>query len=47
MIGLIVLLLLMAYGFGRGHKINRIEGSVLLSAYIAYNAYLIHSIVGA
>tara|TARA_R110002072_G_scaffold90500_5_gene202432 strand:- start:2762 stop:3733 length:972 start_codon:yes stop_codon:yes gene_type:complete len=47
MISLIVLLLFMAYGFGRGHKINRLEGGILLSAYVAYNAYLIHSIIGA
>lgn len=47
MLGLIVALLLMAYGFGRGHKINRIEGGIFLSAYVAYNAYLIQSIIGA
>lgn len=47
MIGLIVLLFLMAFSFGKVHKINRVGGSVLLSAYIAYNAYLIHSIVGS
>ena len=47
MLGLIVALLLMAYGFGRGHKINRIEGGIFLSVYVAYNAYLIQSIVGA
>ncbi len=47
MLGLIILLLLMAYGFGRGHKINRIEGGVLLTAYVVYNAYLIQSVVGA
>ena len=47
MLGLIVALLLMAYGFGRGHKINRIEGGIFLGVYIAYNAYLIQSIVGA
>ena len=46
MLGLIVALLLMAYGFGRGHKINRIEGGIFLSAYVAYNAYLIQSIIG-
>jgi cation:H+ antiporter len=47
MLGLIIALLLMAYGFGRGHRINRIEGGVLLGVYIIYNAYLIQSIIGA
>lgn len=47
MLGLIVALLLMAYGFGKGHRINRIEGGILLSVYVVYNAYLIQEIVGA
>lgn len=47
MLGMIVLLLLMAYGFGRGHKINRFEGGVLLTTYVAYNGYLVQSLVGA
>ncbi|MFT6908361.1 MAG: cation:H+ antiporter [Oleiphilaceae bacterium] len=47
MLGLIIMLLVMAYGFGKGHKITRIKGGILLSAYFAYNAYLIHSIIGA
>ena len=47
MLGLIVMLLIMAYGFGKGHKINRMKGGILLSAYFAYNAYLIHSVIGA
>tara|TARA_R110001592_G_scaffold227724_1_gene484015 strand:+ start:54332 stop:55303 length:972 start_codon:yes stop_codon:yes gene_type:complete len=47
MLGLIIMLLVMAYGFGKGHKINRIKGSILLSAYFAYNAYLIQSVIGA
>lgn len=46
MLGLIVTLLVMAYGFKGKHKINRINGGILLTAYVAYNAYLIHSIVG-
>jgi cation:H+ antiporter len=34
-------LLAMAYGFrGRGGRINRLEGTMLLLAYIAYNTYL-------
>ena len=47
MLGLIVMLLVMAYGFGKGHKINRVKGGILLSAYFAYNAYLIQSVIGA
>lgn len=40
MMALTVALLLVAYGFGKAGKINRIEGGLLLFAYVAYNAYL-------
>ncbi|MFV1871848.1 MAG: calcium/sodium antiporter [Oleiphilus sp.] len=46
MLGLIIALLVMAFGFKGKHKINRVNGVLLLTAYVAYNAYLIHSIVG-
>lgn len=46
MLGLIIALLVMAFGFKGKHKINRVNGGILLTAYVAYNAYLIHSIVG-
>ncbi len=40
-----VVLLVMAYGFrGPGH-INRVEGSLLLLAFAAYNAVLVHSVM--
>jgi cation:H+ antiporter len=38
-------LFVMAYGFkGRQGQINRIEGSILLLAYIAYNSYLVATV---
>jgi cation:H+ antiporter len=41
MIGLSVALLLMAYGFrGRGGRINRIQGAVLVAVYIGYQGLL-------
>ena len=41
MIALTVALLIMAYGFrGRSGKINRFEGGLLLSAYVAYMGWL-------
>tara|TARA_X000001388_G_scaffold33314_1_gene23436 strand:+ start:1169 stop:2140 length:972 start_codon:yes stop_codon:yes gene_type:complete len=40
MLALTLMLLVMAYGFGRQGRINRFEGGVLLCAYIAYNTYL-------
>ena len=40
MLALTLMLLVMAFGFGRQGRINRFEGGVLLCAYITYNAYL-------
>jgi cation:H+ antiporter len=37
-------LLFMAYSFGREGKINRIEGSILLLSFVAYNGYLISTL---
>jgi len=37
-------LFVMAYGFGREGRINRLEGGLLLAAYAAYNAYLVISV---
>ncbi len=47
MFGLIIVLLVMAYGSGKEHKIGRLKGGILLSAYLAYNAYLLQSVIGA
>lgn len=45
MLALTVMLFFMAYGFrGREGKISRLEGSILLSCYAAYNAYLASSL---
>ena len=42
MIAITLLLLVFAWGFGkRQPRINRVEGTVLLSSYLAYTAYLI------
>lgn len=46
MIGLSVALFLMAYGFRGDGRINRIQGSLLLLAYIAYLALLYYAITG-
>lgn len=44
MMGLMVILFGFAYGFkGRQGRINRIEGSVLLTVFLAYNVWLIGS----
>lgn len=41
MLALTITLLIMAYGFkGKDGKINRVEGTILLLCYIAYNTYL-------
>jgi len=41
MAALTVALYFMAYGFrGREGRINRVEGTILLLAYVAYNTYL-------
>ena len=45
MLVLSVMLLVMAYGFGRQGRVNRWEGGVLLTSYIAYNGYLVNSII--
>jgi cation:H+ antiporter len=34
-------LLIMAYGFIRQGRINRVEGTVILCSYVAYTAYLV------
>jgi cation:H+ antiporter len=47
MILLFVAVFIMAYGFrGEGH-INRIEGFLLVTAYVAYTAYLLITMTGA
>ncbi len=46
MIGLSIALFIMAYGFRGNGRINRIEGGLLLLAYIAYMAVLYYSIKG-
>lgn len=46
MLALTIMLIVMAYGFGRQGRINRVEGGVLLSIYIAYNGYLIMDVMG-
>lgn len=47
MASLTLSLFLICYGF-RGHaRINRVEGSILLACYIAYNAYLATTVFGA
>ncbi|MFT4629386.1 MAG: cation:H+ antiporter [Arenicella sp.] len=43
MIILTIVLLIMAYGFNRQSRINRVQGTVLLCSYIAYTAYLVSS----
>jgi len=45
MMGLSVVLFAMAYGFGGEGKITRLEGSVLLLAFVAYNSYLVFSVL--
>ncbi len=45
MLVLTVSLMIMAYGFGRQGRINRVEGTVLLSAYVAYNGYLVMDVL--
>ena len=44
MMGLILLLFVMAYGFRKQGRINRWEGLLLLLTFIAYNTYLIVSV---
>lgn len=46
MAGLTLVLFAFAYGFrGRQGRINRIEGALLLSAFIAYTAYLVSTVI--
>jgi len=47
MIGMTVALLAMAYGFRGEGRINRVEGSLLLAAYIAYTGYLVATVTSA
>jgi cation:H+ antiporter len=43
-----IILFIMAYGFrGEERRINRLEGSMLLAAFVAYNAYLVVTVVSA
>lgn len=44
MLGMTLALFVMAYGFGRQGRINRIEAGILLLSYVAYNSYLVLSI---
>jgi len=47
MIGITLLLFLFAWNWrGRQPRINRIEGGALLSCYLGYTAYLIHTLTG-
>jgi cation:H+ antiporter len=45
MFGLTVALFLMAYGFGKQGQISRVKGFMFLAAYLAYNIYLVMSVV--
>ncbi|TMP85990.1 calcium/sodium antiporter [Pseudoalteromonas ruthenica] len=45
MLVLTLALLIMAYGIGRQGRINRAEGGLLLSGYLAYNGYLLWTLV--
>ncbi len=48
MLGLTIALFVMAYGFkGREGRINRVEGSILVLCYIAYNSYLGYTLLQA
>tara|TARA_R110001606_G_scaffold394441_1_gene565360 strand:- start:329 stop:1300 length:972 start_codon:yes stop_codon:yes gene_type:complete len=46
MMGMTVMLLIMAYGFRRAGRINRLEGLGLLLAFAAYNVWLVSSVIG-
>mgnify|MGYP002877619972 CR=1 FL=1 len=46
MMAMTVGLFVMAYGFRGEGRINRIEGSLLLMAFAAYNTWLVISVVG-
>ncbi|QJR80623.1 calcium/sodium antiporter [Alteromonas pelagimontana] len=45
MFALTIGMLLMAYGFGKQGRINRWEGGLLVSAYIAYNGFLAYQLL--
>lgn len=45
MMAMMVALLIMAYGFRRQGRINRIEGAALLLAYIGYTIWLVMSVI--
>lgn len=47
MLGMTVALFVMSYGFGREGRINRLEGLLLLTAYLAYTAFLVNVATGA
>lgn len=47
MVGLIIVLFISAYGFGQQGRINRIEGSMLIIMFCAYNTYLIQNVLRA
>lgn len=45
MAGLTILLFIFAYGFRGPGRINRIEGGVLLTAFVAYTTYLVTTVI--
>ncbi len=45
MAGLTIVLFIFAYGLRGPGRINRIEGALLLSAFIAYTTYLISTVI--
>lgn len=45
MMGLTVALFVMAYGFRGQGRINRVEGSLLIVAFAAYNTWLVHTVI--
>lgn len=46
MMAMTVVLLMMAYGFRRAGRINRLEGLGLLLAFAAYDVWLVSSVFG-
>ncbi|PCI33856.1 MAG: calcium/sodium antiporter [Alphaproteobacteria bacterium] len=46
MMGLIVGLFVMAYGFRKPGRISRVQGLLLVAVYIVYNSYLGYSVMG-
>lgn len=47
MVVVTLMLLLMAYGWGRQGRINRYEGATLVAAYLAYTGYLVLGVIAA